>query len=355
MQIKPLILTNCALALGIQCTTALAATQICFEPQCGNGGGYMNKSTLISHKRAQHSSAGTSTSKTLGGETLQGTLSGSWDDVIGVITFPYSTQGLDLHLVALGLPATGAGDGLYSVAGWHRDVFLLDTGDAVPRVLSAYLIDAEFMPGAESPLTKPGQLWVSPNMLYREGEELAADPDYYAGYPADAAYADFSFVTDDDGNVLQVVADIQDVAGNYQYSVEPQPGDYFNPSFIAYDLAEPDVLYVAYYFESLVAITQEIKLSRGYFVPNAETDPQLPDGFDAADLPMSLLLEGSKTVDNEDSFGYGPLKNLGYTWGQAKAQPGSGSSGAIGIFAIVVLMLLGVYRKAQALSLSRPG
>ena len=351
MQIKPLVLTGYALGLGIYCTTALPATNICYEPECGSGSGYLSKSALVSEKRAQHSSVAASTSKALGGENLQGTLAGSWDSVFGVVTFPYASQGLDLHLVALGLPATNLGDDEYSVSGWHREVFLLDTGDAVPRVLSAYLIDADFSPGAGNPLTESGQLWVSPNMLYREAEEIAADPDFYAGYPDGAAYADFSFVTDDSGAVLQVVADIHDVAGNYQYSVPPQPGDYFNPSFIAYDLAEPDVLYVAYYFEDPIAITQDINLSRGYFVPSAENDPELPEGFDAADLPMSLLLEGSRSENEEARFGYSPLKSLGYTWGEAKAQAGSGGSGGIGYFTVLLLMLLGMARKARAAQL----
>ena len=321
-------------------------------PQSGfDTGTRKNGGPVAAYKRtATDSRAGSTRTKQLGGETLVGQLEGSWDAVTGVIAFPYQSEGgLDLFQVALTLPAASVGEDQYAASGWHREAFFLDTGDGVPRLVSAELIDPEFVPDPQDALFESGQLWAVTYLPYREIEELERDPNFYADYDGGASNADLRFVTDDEGDVLQLAVDIYDAFDEYLYTVEPQIGDQFNLGFKGYDLAEPDIFYIHYYFADTVAITDDMSLERRYYVPSAATDPELPDGFDSADLDLFLILEGVSEVNDEATFAYNTPTTLGYTWGMAQqpattGQANSGGSGAIGLGALVMLLLGGCLR-----------
>lgn len=312
-----------------------ASTNYCEEPNCSNRP--FAKSAVM-YKRAtsapQPAKAGD-----LGGETLSHGLSGVWDDVRGVVTFPWSAQGgVALQLVAMSLPAVAAGHERFTSAGWYRELFFLDVGDGVPRLLSAYLADPEFQPGAQDLIDQSGQLWLSQFLLYQEAEELQADPDFYLGYNEGAAVADLRFVTNPEGEVLQVVVDIYSDAGEYQYSVAPRPGDRLNPSFVGYDTANPDVLYALFYFADPQPLEKALSLQRRYYVPSGLTDSALPNDFDAAGLRLSFLLEGFADEGGAARFGYSELKDLGYAWGDAKASS-SGSGAAAWPLLVLALAL----------------
>lgn len=333
-----------------------AGGQVCYEPNCqvGSWGGLGLKSSVTYKRQVSAKSAAAMRAKNLGGESLQAGLAGQWDDVNAVVTFPWTDDtGLDLQVVALSLPAASVSGDQYQATGWNRELFFLDIGDSVPRLLSAYLIEPEFAPGPNDLQAESGQLWFVPYVLYQEAEELAGDPDYYAGYPDGASYADLFFVTDEQGHVLETSVDIFDSVGEYQYSVRPQLGDRYNPGFIAYDLADPDILYVLTYFDEPLEFTDELSIERRYFVPNAADDAQLPAGFDSGVLDMSFLLEGLKVENDEGVFGYSALQSLGYTWGEAKSTTtsGGGSSGAI-TPAILMLLLswAGLRRRTRTLA-----
>lgn len=329
----------------------------CVEPNCGSGNEPPPRyaKSLVTYKRdGAAKSAVQARAKMLGGEGLQAGLAGQWDTVDAVVTFPFTGDGgLELQVVALGLPAEFVGGDQYRASGWHRELFFLDIGDSVPRLLSAYLLDPEFEPEPDEALIESGQLWLVPYVLYQEAEELAGDPDFYAGFPEGAVSADVLFVADADGNVIDASVDIYDTAGEYQYSVVPQVGDRYNPGFVAYDLNDPDILYVLTYFDELVEFTDEISVERRYVVPSAATDPQLPAGFDSADLAMSFLLEGIASDNGEAVFGYSDLQSLGYTWGEAKDTAvapvgGGGGSGGIGPWLLVLLAGLAAWRRRPA-------
>ncbi len=291
--------------------------------------------------------------KALGGETLQGELAGNWDFVTGVLAFPYTSEdGLDLYQVALTLPGESLGNQRYAVAGWQREAFFLDTGDGVPRLMSAELIDPAFVPEPQDALFESGQLWLVTYVPYQEIEELERNPDFYADYPGAASNADVRFVTDDAGEVLQVAIDIFDSFDEYQYSVEPVIGDRFNLGFKGYDLAEPDIFYIRYYFDQPIAITDEVSIERRYYVPDGSSDTALPQAFDAADLELFLILEGvAEDTAGEASFAYNTPSPLGYTWGEAKSSPAasSGSSGVVSPLLSLMLIVLLLNRRRQSM------
>lgn len=297
--------------------------------------------------------------KALGGETLQGTLAGEWDQVFGAVVYPGGLEDEpgEFFLVGIALPASATAPGQYDVPGWHREGFFLDAGDGVPRLVAASLLDPAFVPEAGGAHSVAGQLWVSQYVLYQEIEELQRNPDFYATYPEGASNADFSFVTDDDGQVLELLVDVYDEFDQYMYSVRPQPGDLYNPGSTAYELSQPDFVFIGYYFDELLPFGDDVSLVRDHIVPSAETDPTLPDGVDTAGLEMFLILEGGReTTDGGAEFGYGDLIPLGYTWGEAKilldgdigndpddgSPRGSGGSGALGGLWLMVLLGAGL-------------
>ena len=292
------------------------------------------------NRRARSKSAASSmaSAKALGGETLNGELSGSWDQVYGVLTYPDPLGDPNIFVVGVSLPAQAKGDGQYEVPGWHREGFFLDTGDGVPRLLASSLLDANFVPESDDVLFESGQLWVSEFVLYREHEELERDPDFYQGYEYGATDADLRFVTDDDGKVLQIAIDIYDQFGEYLYSVDPKPGDFYDPGMTYYDLREPNFTYIGYYFSFLQEITGDLQLTREYLVPSGASDPALPSDYDSADVEPFLILEGGKETDDGDTFAYSTPTPLGYTWGEAKsATSGGGSSGALGAWWLLAM------------------
>lgn len=323
---------------------ASGSISTCIEPNCGGASDSDNRryaKSLVTYKRTDAGRRNASMAKTLAGESLGGSLAGEWDAVAGVVSFPWQTaEGLDLYLVALSLPTQSTGNEQYSASGWQRELFFMDFGDGVPRLLSSYLLDPDFTPQAGDVLEQSGQLWTSQYVLYQEAEELAGDADFYAGYADGAAVADLRFVANEAGEVLQVAVDIYDDAGTYQYSVAPRIGDRLNPSFIGYDLQQPDILYALYYFDEPRAITEAISLERSYYVPNASSDSSLPEGFNSTDLELAFILEGAKTVDDESSFAYSAPQGLGYTWGKAQQDSATGG-GSSGSMAPWLLMLLG--------------
>lgn len=291
-------------------------------------------------------------SKALGGEVLQGELAGEWDEVFGALAYPTELPGEEgeFFLVGMLLPAQAAGAGQYDVPGWHREGFFLDAGDGVPRLVAAALLDPEFVPEAGNPHTASGQLWTSQFVLYQEIEELERNANFYDSYPEGASSADLSFVTDDDGNVLELLVDIFDEFGEYRYTVAPQPGDLYNPGSTAFELSQPDFVYIGYFFDDLQPFGEDVSLVRDYIVPSAETDPNLPEGFDSADLEMFLILEGGRETDDSGAeFRYSTPKALGYTWGEANSIVGGDSSrsggGALGLPMLTLLLGLGWARR----------
>ena len=313
----PALLLVAATLAGNSPTPSLASVGVCELPNCPGAEHLREAEFKAYYKSYRTRSSETRAFKALGGETLQAPFAGDFDDVTAIVAFPYPVSDVTLQLVAMALPASDDGDGQYSAAGWHRELFFLDAGDSVPRLLSSYLINADFTPSADDVVTQSGQLWVAPNLLYQEAEELARDPDFYAGHEFGASVADFRFVADADGNVLEIAVDVFDDGGNYLYSVEPQIGDQYTPSFIGYDLDEPDVLYALSYFEDLVEMTDALSIQRRYYVPTGADDSALPADFDASTVAVSVFMEGGSYFDGEGNFAYGPLTSLGYDWGGA--------------------------------------
>lgn len=300
--------------------------------------------------------------KALGGETLQGSLAGEWDQVFGAVVYPgeFDDQPGEFFFVGMALPAFATAPGQYDVPGWHREGFFLDAGDGVPRLLASALLDPAFVPEAGGAHSMAGQLWVSQHVLYQEIEELQRNPDFYASYPQGASSADLSFVTDDAGQVLELLVDIYDEFDQYLYSVRPQPGDLYNPGSTAYELSQPDFVFIGYFFDELQPFGDEASLVRDHIVPSADADPTLPDGVDTADLEVFLIIEGGReTTDGVTEFAYGDLIPLGYTWGEAKtllegnlgsdpdagSARGSGGSGTLGLPLLMALLGLGWARR----------
>ncbi|MFA5939574.1 MAG: Calx-beta domain-containing protein [Sinimarinibacterium sp.] len=257
------------------------------------------------------------------GETLRGALGGSWDEVHGVVTFPFRAGNVDLLLVAYSLMATPIDATHYAVPGWQREPMFMDIGDGVPRLLSSYLLDPDFVPAADDPFfTRPGRLHWAPYVLYREFEEIQAGHDY-SDYEFKGALADLRYTTDRHGHLQELIVDIRDVDNDYVYSVPVRIGDRVNPTMVGYELTQPDSVWLVLYFKSFQPIQNAPQIAQGHWVPGRDyTDPLLPAGFDAASLPMTLLMEGSRTnADGVVEYGYGPPKSLGYTWGDAVPLP----------------------------------
>ncbi|MGJ8670017.1 MAG: hypothetical protein ACSHXK_11060 [Oceanococcus sp.] len=298
----------------------------------------------ISYKRLRTPvDSNSSMRKNLGGETLQGTIAGVQDEVYAYVTYisPYFDQE-DLYVVTLGLPAQKQAEQNYSASGWFREAYFLDLGDGLPRLLAASLIDTDFIPESGDALSQGGQLWVSQYLMYQEAEELARDPKYYDSFANRPLNAEIRFVTDDNGDVLELAIDIYDVFQEYQYTVSPQAGDRINPGMQSFALSDPNYLWVSFYFEQPVPISPEfLSLKRDYIVPDALLDPELPEGFSAADLDVYLLLEGYNA--ETENFAYGTPQALGYTWGEAKNKTPAGGSASGAMTPLLLSLLISLW------------
>ncbi len=345
---------------------AASATSVCMSntgspgERCGPFISYKSLDRRHRFKAAPAPAADGATHKALGGETLQGSLAGDWEQVFGVIAYPVDPTDENLYTVGLSLPAQATGGNRYDVPGWTREGFFVDAGDGILRLLAASLVDEAFVPESGDALTTAGQLWVSEFTLFREIEELERDPDFYENYENFGADSDVRFVTDADGRVLDVAFDIHDQFGNYQYSVTPQAGDEYMLGQTVYDLREPDFVFIRFQDNEYFTIVDGIDIVKDYVVPSDQTDPVLPEGFDSADLELFLIVEGARSTgdgDDEAEFAYSTPESLGYTWGEAKSGPGGsggGSSGALGPWLLLLMLGAGLRRRGSASALIAP-
>lgn len=252
-----------------------------------------------------------------GGQTLYGDFPGQWDEVSGYVTFPHSFDGGittdQILLRGLRATATGTGD-TYEVGGWTRSAYWITGDDSVPRVLPATMIVPSYVPQPGEPFTDSGSLNIAPLMLYKE------DGRDYSAYPEDGAFATIFFVADPvTGEILDAIVDLYDANSVYEKTEYLYENDSMQPLLLMYRLAEPDFTFYAEYGEHIL-LGESVSIDLANHVPGVDfVDPFLSAiGFDAANTPLELLLEGARELSGgEVEFGYSAVYPLGYTWSEA--------------------------------------
>lgn len=252
-----------------------------------------------------------------GGQPLYGDFPGQWDQVSGYVTFPHSFDGgITTDQVLLrGLPATATGSGdTYEVSGWTRSAYWITGDDSTPRVLASTVIVPNYVPQPGEPFTDSGTLNIAPLMFYKEeGRD-------YSGYPEDGAFATIFFVADPaTGEILDAIVDLYDANSVYEKTEYLYEGDSMQPLMLMYRLAEPDFTFYAQYGEHIL-LGESVSIDLANHVPGVDfVDPFLSAiGFDAANTPLELLLEGARELSGgEVEFGYSAVYPLGYTWSEA--------------------------------------
>lgn len=249
------------------------------------------------------------------GQSLFANLPGQWDQVSGFVTFPFSFDGITVdQLLLRGLPAQRIGvTDDYEVSGWTRSAYWFDVGNGIPRLLSSELIDPNYVPAPGDPFSDSGHLNFSQLVKYRENGRD------YSAYPEGAAYATVFFVSDPvSGQVLDAIVDLYDANSVYEKTEYLYEGDSLQPLLVAYRLSEPEFLYFAEYGD-FIPLSNNVSIGLANYVPGVDfVDPDLV-GFDAANAPLQLLLEGYREVPvGGVQWGYSTVHPLGYTWGEAQ-------------------------------------
>ena len=265
---------------------------------------------------------GVAASGTPSGVELTGTFHGAWERVTGWLTFPYEEDnGLELQVLLRGFEGSETESGHYTMGHWQGKIFWIDLGDGVPRLLPAQLWNADYIPDPDELPAQAGRLYHSGYLLYRQAG---------VSYPTDqweegAAWVDLWFVMDaNDDQVLGLSIDVLDDDGNYIESRQLAAGDALQIFTNAYDLTEPDVVYLMDYME-MKTLNGEPNVSHAHRLPNIDfTDTDLAlkavAGFDTSRVNLELLLEGMWADENDEiRYGYSnPPMELGYTWGEAR-------------------------------------
>lgn len=249
------------------------------------------------------------------GQSLFANLPGQWDQVSGFVTFPYSADGISVdQLLLRGLPAQRIGvTDNYEVSGWTRSAYWFDVGNGIPRLFSSELIDRNYVPAPGDPFSDSGHLNFSQLVKYRENGRD------YSAYPEGAAYATVFFVSDPvSGQVLDAIVNLYDATSEYEKTEYLYEGDSLQPLLIAYRLSEPEFLYFAEYGD-FIPLSDNVSIGLADYVPGVDfVDPDLV-GFDAANAPLELLLEGYREVPvGGVQWAYSSVRPLGYTWGEAQ-------------------------------------
>jgi hypothetical protein len=249
------------------------------------------------------------------GQSLFANLPGEWDQVSGFVTFPYSFDGTTVdQLLLRGLPAQRIGvTDDYEVSGLTRSAYWFDVGNGIPRMFSSELIDPNYVPAPGDPFSDSGQLNFSQLVKYRENGRD------YSAYPEGAAFATVFFVSDPvSGQVLDAIVDLYDANSEYEKTEYLYEGDSLQPLLLAYRLSEPEFLYFAEYGD-FIPLSNNVSIGLANYVPGVDfVDPDLV-GFDAANAPLQLLLEGYRQVPvGGVQWAYSAVHPLGYTWGEAQ-------------------------------------
>jgi len=170
------------------------------------------------------------------------------------------------------------------------------------------------VPQPGEPFTDSGSLNIAPLMLYKE------DGRDYSAYPEDGAFATIFFVADPvTGEILDAIVDLYDANSVYEKTEYLYENDSMQPLLLMYRLAEPDFTFYAEYGEHIL-LGESVSIDLANHVPGVDfVDPFLSAiGFDAANTPLELLLEGARELSGgEVEFGYSAVYPLGYTWSEA--------------------------------------
>ena len=331
------------LLLGLfHASAAVAMVKYCEEPHCGGGGtkvrGVLAERYLplqssaifrrdsgtgseLQQRYLDGTSAETLARSEFQGETLFGELAGNWDAVTAFITIPYSfDDGItEDYLLLRGLPTERLPDSdTYQINNWTRSAYWIDVGDGVPRVLSSELLDPNYVPDVDDPFEDSGVLNYSQLVLYQvEGED-------YSEFENGAAFGVVFFLTDPaSGEVIDAVIDLYSNDFEYEYTSFLYEGDKLLPLLITYKLDEPELLYYAEYGE-FITLSQNVEIGPANHIPGVDfVDPdleQLESEFDAATVPLVLLLEGfaaPEDPEGDPEWAYSTPNPLGYSWGQS--------------------------------------
>lgn len=278
-------------------------------------------------------------------DNLTASITGDWEDVTGWISFPYDDgNGGLLYVLARGLEATKQTGDEYSFSGWDGEVFWIDMGDGVPRLLPAKLISSSYVPQGTDTFTQSGTLYEAGYVLYRQAG---------VSYPVDewadeAVLGDLLFVTDANDQVLEIAIDIYNDDSEFIERRVLEAGDQLQMLTHAYNLNEPDSVYLLEYMD-YKQLNGQPSIEKAHYQPNVDfTDADLQDrageAFDTSAIKLQLLVDAVRLTDQDEvEFAFSTPKDLGYTWGEAKQVLNTtASSSGGGAFDWLLILLAGL-------------
>lgn len=253
--------------------------------------------------------------------TITGSIAGDWEFVTGWVGFPYTYNNQDFFALVRGFDGTKQAGDEYSFSGWDGKVFWIDMGDGIPHLVPSQLLTDDFEPFADDIFTQSGKLYDAGFVLFRaEGETYPANE-----WEEQAAWSHLLYVTDANDQVLEVIVDVYNDNDEYLGSTYPRAGDQLQLRTHAYDLNDPQSVWMLEYMD-FKTLTAQASIEKAHYLPQVDyKDPSLATRagaqFDTSSLNLKLLLDAGRP-DRLNSFNYQFAFNtpepLGYTWGEAR-------------------------------------
>jgi hypothetical protein len=268
-----------------------------------------------------------------------GEINGTWEDIDGYFTIPYTLPVLgQMNILLRGFPTQPLGGNRYAVTGWDRSVYWLDVGDGTPRLLQALELATDYVPAEEDYFYDTPEVRTTcvigagctlnlvPYLRYQEfGANYSNRGHNENGVRFDQIQ--MAFVTDDNGDAIDAAVLFDDAAPTTP--IQPfQQGDTILLSTLAYKIDEPEYIYALGYMDVFEPLQPSANITRANYVPGVDfVDPDLPANLDAGNRPVRLILDasngdgggygtgGTRTAE----FAYGGPFDLGFLWKDAQA------------------------------------
>ncbi len=344
---KPLpLLGALGLTLAAAAPTTLAQPICCYN--CGSGGparplalpGRGQPSAALDHFQRihdRHTRVRTPAATLSSTSVFVGEIEGSWEDVDGYFSIPYTLPVLgQMNILLRGFPTQPLGGNRYAVSGWDRSVYWLDVGDGLPRLLQALELAEDYVPDAadyfyDSPDVRDtcvvGAGCTLNLVPYLRYQEFGADYTTRGVEENDIRFDEIqmAFVTDSSGDAIDAA-----VLFNDETPTDPiqpfQQGDTILLSTLAYKIDEPEYIYALGYMDVFEPLQASANITRANFVPGVDfVDPDLPANLDAGNRPVRLILDASNGDGGgygiggtrKAEFAYGGPFDLGFLWKDA--------------------------------------
>ena len=283
---------------------------------------------LAAERRKLHERAGTADAPA----KFAGEVDGEWDDVDAYFTFPYFEPSVgDLDILIRGFPAVRSGtSNVYTLDDWDRNAYWLEMGTPYPpRMLQSLDLVSDYVPVSGelffdsavvvSTCTTPAArctLNYVPHVQYRQSGVV------------DESFEELAmvFVTDGQGDAIDALVLIEDGNGEVIDGEPFSAGDAIKLNTLGYRMDEPEYIYALEYMDDFAVLDTGDFISLSHHVPGSDfEDPDMLPEFDAADVPIRLVLDASiAAADDYDdrggrtgTFAYGGPFPLGFTWGDA--------------------------------------